>query len=83
MPTRPACQGILLSSCGLGTDVKRRLPTVVQPSDYYPLVTFQLGSDEVLMGSLRVMSVFRCGVTGRTSESLTIGYFTRQSVCNR
>ena len=28
-------------------DVKRKLPTLVRPSDYYPLLIFQVGSNEV------------------------------------
>jgi len=36
-------------------DVKRKLTTVVWPSDYYPLLIFQVGSDEVTTRSLRAI----------------------------
>jgi len=36
-------------------DVKRELPTLVQPSDYYPLLIFQVSSCEVATRSLRAI----------------------------
>lgn len=36
-------------------DVKRMLPSLVRPSDYYPLLLFQVGSDEVTRRSPRAM----------------------------
>ena len=35
--------------------MKRKLPTLVWPSDYYPLLIFQVGSDEVATRSLRAI----------------------------
>jgi len=35
--------------------VERKLPALVQPSDYYPLVIFQVGSDEVATRSPRTI----------------------------
>ena len=36
-------------------DVTRKLPTLVWPLDYYPLLIFQVGSDEVATRSLRAI----------------------------
>jgi len=36
-------------------DVKRRIPILVQPSDYYPLLIFQVGSDEAATRSPRAI----------------------------
>lgn len=36
-------------------DIRRKLPSLVQSSDYYPLLIFQVGSDEVGTRSLRAM----------------------------
>jgi len=36
-------------------DVKRKLPTLVQCSDYYPLFIFQVGSGEVATSSPRAI----------------------------
>jgi len=35
--------------------VKRKLSILVQPSDYYPLLIFQAGSNEVAMRSPRAI----------------------------
>ncbi|KGL90143.1 hypothetical protein N301_00086, partial [Charadrius vociferus] len=36
-------------------DIQRKLPSLVHPSDYYPLQIFQVGGDEVATRSLRAM----------------------------
>lgn len=36
-------------------DVKRKLSDLVQPSDYYPLLVFQVGSDEIITRRARAM----------------------------
>jgi len=50
-PLREVC-------CLLGAwvkDIARKLATLVQPSDYYPLPLFHLGADEVAVSSPRVI----------------------------
>lgn len=37
-------------------DITRRLLELIQPSDYYPLLVFQAGSDEVDKKGIRVIS---------------------------
>jgi len=44
--------------CLLGArvkDIARKLPRMVRPSDYYPLLLFHVGADEVAVTSLRVI----------------------------
>jgi len=44
--------------CLLGAwvkDVRKKLPSIVQPSVYYPLLLFQVGSDDTGRTSLRTM----------------------------
>ncbi|KFU84659.1 hypothetical protein M959_03165, partial [Chaetura pelagica] len=36
-------------------DVKRKLPNLVNSSDYYPLLIFQVGSDEIITRNVRAM----------------------------
>ncbi|PKU45858.1 hypothetical protein llap_3859 [Limosa lapponica baueri] len=36
-------------------DIQKNLPTLVRPSDYYPLLVFQVGGDEVATSSPRAM----------------------------
>lgn len=45
--TESVSQGSLHFPGTQGKDVKRKLPTLVQPSGFYPLLVFQLGSNEV------------------------------------
>ena len=50
-PLREVC-------CLLGAQVKdiaRKLPRLVRPSDYYPLLLFHVGADEVTVSSPRVI----------------------------
>jgi len=50
-PLREVC-------CLLGAQVKdiaRKLPRLVRPSDYYPLLLFHVGADEVAVSSPRVI----------------------------
>ena len=46
-------------------DAKRMLPTLVQPSNYYPLLIFQVVSDEVATRSLGTIKRLQgLGTTG-------------------
>jgi len=36
-------------------DIARKLPRLVRPSDYYPLLLFHVGADEVAVSSPRVI----------------------------
>ena len=36
-------------------DVRKKLPSLVRPTDYYPLLLFQIGSDDIGRTSLRTM----------------------------
>ena len=55
-------------------DIARKLPGLVQPSDYYPLIVVQVGSDEVrdrnAQASKRNFRALERQVKGHTSSVL-------------
>lgn len=55
MQTGPTSKGGLLRPWGWVKNVKRNLPTLVRPSDYYQLLMFQVGRDVVAVGNLRAI----------------------------
>jgi len=48
MPSRPIPQEVCCLPGARVRDVARKLPGLVQPSDYYPLLVMQVGGDDIM-----------------------------------
>lgn len=59
MQTTPLHREVCCISGAWVRDMKRKLPTLMQPSDYYPLLISQVGSDEVPASPRTIKRDFR------------------------
>jgi len=57
MPTRPSHREFCYLLEVRVRDIARKLPGLVQPSDYYPLLVMQVGGDEIMERSPKAIKM--------------------------